>query len=214
MNSQMCGDDSTSGSVVLHLSSSRKTVASALRRACSRGQISQSLLQRVGPSGTQGLGDVLLLHRHDDGSGAEAAASAGWRRGEGLGTFLGVFVPCTCTIFGVVVFLRLGFVVGQAGVWCSLLIVLASFGLCVLTTISLCSLIGDADGDPQQNTSGNGEAATRLDPGVYIALRRGVGPELGAALGWAFYFAFVVDAAFYITGVRCSRMRRTPLLQI
>ena len=68
-----------------------------------------------------------------------------------LGTFLGVFVPCTCTIFGVVVFLRLGFVVGQAGIWATLVIILASFGLCFLTTLSLCALISDGGAGIEEN---------------------------------------------------------------
>lgn len=71
---------------------------------------------------------------------------------EHLGTFLGVFVPCTSTIFGVVVFLRLGFVVGQAGVWATLAIILGCFVLCLLTTTSLCALISDGgDSDEAQH---------------------------------------------------------------
>ena len=170
---------------------------------------------------------MLLLQDYGGGNPANDEA---FGRPDGLGTFLGVFVPCTCTIFGVVVFLRLGFVVGQAGVWCSLAVVFSSFCLCLVTMLSLCSLIGDAADDaardasaaasaaavggscssngvegggiPEAESSNVGGSSSRsnLDPGVYCALRRGVGPDLGAALGLAFYLAFTVDAAFYITG--------------
>ena len=74
----------------------------------------------------------------------------------GLGTFLGVFVPCTATTFGVVVFMRLGFVVGYAGVWLALLFVFGAFLLCLLTTLSLCALISSTDGCPNEPETMNG----------------------------------------------------------
>ena len=120
-------------------------------------------------------------------------------RPRGLGTFLGVFVPCTCTIFGVVVFLRLGFVVGQAGLYCALLLVLASYAICLLTTLSLCALIADGD-DRHRRGSVSDTGSPAKDPGVYAALRQAVGTPLGGALGLAFYLAFTVDVAFYIIG--------------
>ena len=130
----------------------------------------------------------------------------------GLGTFLGVFVPCTATTFGVVVFMRLGFVVGHAGAWLALLFVFGAFLLCLLTTLSLCALISSTDGCPDEpQTAGTADGPSGMrsetagtaaggDPGVYSALRRRVGPELGAALGTAFFAAFTADVAFYITG--------------
>jgi hypothetical protein len=125
----------------------------------------------------------------------------------GLGTFLGVFVPCTATTFGVVVFMRLGFVVGCASVWLALLFVFGAFLLCLLTTLSLCALIRSTDGcpnEPETAAVAPRPSGTRLaaaaDPGVYSALRKRVGPELGAALGTAFFAAFTADVAFYITG--------------
>ena len=120
--------------------------------------------------------------------------------GTQLGTFLGVFVPCTCTIFGVVVFLRLGFVVGQAGIWATLGIVLGSFLLCLLTTLSLCALISDGGHSSTAELPLAQQRSHAKDPGIYVALRRSVGPEFGALLGVAFYLAFAVDVAWYVTG--------------
>ena len=129
---------------------------------------------------------------HDAESGRGGAPAT-------LGTFLGVFVPCTCTIFGVVVFLRLGFVVGQAGVWATLAIIGGAFVLCLLTTLSLCSLISDGGAAIEADLLLARQGHTK-DPGIYRALRQSVGPEFGALLGIAFYLAFVVDVAWYLTG--------------
>ena len=97
------------------------------------------------------------------------------------------------------VFLRLGFVVGQAGLYCALLIVLASYAICLLTTLSLCALIADGD-DRHRRGSVSDTGSPAKDPGVYAALRQAVGTPLGGALGLAFYLAFTVDVAFYIIG--------------
>ena len=186
-------DGAESGSVVLRLSTGRKGVVSALRRTLdSRSRMPALTGSFLATASNAGLGDTLLLHeyRHSASLRAEGVPN-------GLGTFMGVFVPCTCSIFGVVVFLRLGFVVGQAGVWCTLLFIAGAFLICALTVLSLCTLIGDG-GDAAPLVPG-GEAATR-DPGVYCALRKAVGPELGSALGLAFALAFTVDIVFYVTG--------------
>ena len=121
----------------MRLSGSRKAAQTfAELRRLGRTRPTQFFMSQRSGTGSStapnGLGDVLLLQEHD------VAAADGWQNTEGLGTFLGVFVPCTCTIFGVVVFERLGFVVSEAGVYGAELIVLTSFGLCVLTTLSLC----------------------------------------------------------------------------
>ena len=92
-----------------------------------------------------------------------------------------------------------GFVAGQAGLYCALLIVLASYAICLLTTLSLCALIADGD-DRHRRGSVSDTGSPAKDPGVYAALRQAVGTPLGGALGLAFYLAFTVDVAFYIIG--------------
>ena len=188
------------GDIILRLSHARSRLASF--RAGSPQQTPPSTpnmhAQRVWNGDLTTLEDFLL------------SSQSGSHRG--LGTFLGVFVPCTATTFGVVVFMRLGFVVGHAGVWLALLFVFGAFLLCLLTTLSLCALISSTGGcsdEPETAGAASGPSGSRLetagrasgvDPGVYSALRNRVGPELGAALGTSFFAAFTTDVAFYITG--------------
>ena len=73
-----------------------------------------------------------------------------------------------------------------------------SFFLCFLTTLSLCTLIGQV-GDARLNLNTESTRALK-DPAMYCALRQAVGSELGVAIGLAFYLAFTVNVAFHITG--------------
>ena len=63
-------------------------------------------------------------------SGAQASKGT-------LGTFAGVFTPSVLTILGIILFLRLGYVVGNAGLGAALLILLLANGISVLTSVSL-----------------------------------------------------------------------------
>ena len=94
-----------------------------------------------------------------------------------LDTFMGVFLPCICTIFGVVIYLRMGFLVGQAGLFGSFLILGAAFTISLLTVLSLSALVSSGD-------VGRG--------GLYDGVRKSVGPEFGAVIGILFYCAYVV----------------------
>ena len=67
-------------------------------------------------------------------SGGRAAA------GGGLGTFAGVFTPSVLTILGIILFLRLGFVVGGAGLGRALLIIGLANLSSVLTSFSLATI--------------------------------------------------------------------------
>ena len=57
-----------------------------------------------------------------------------------LGTFAGVFTPSILTILGIILFLRLGFVVGNAGLGRALIILALANGISVLTTFSLSAI--------------------------------------------------------------------------
>ncbi len=102
-----------------------------------------------------------------------------------FGTFDGVFTPCVLTILGVIMFLRFGYVVGQAGVVAALLIIIASKTITLLTTLSLSAIA--------TNTKVEGG-------GAYFLISRSLGPEFGGAIGLLFFAAQALSVAMYVIG--------------
>ncbi len=102
-----------------------------------------------------------------------------------FGAFQGVFTPNILTILGLILFLRTGWVVGQAGLYSALAIVLLAAGITLITGLSL-SVI-----------------ATSLRVGAggtYYVISRTLGPEAGGAIGIPLYLSQAVSVAFYIIG--------------
>jgi amino acid transporter len=102
-----------------------------------------------------------------------------------LGTFAGVFTPSILTILGLILFLRMGYVVGSAGLMRSLLIILLANSISVLTSISLSAI------------------ATNLRVkrgGDYYVISRTLGVQYGGALGLVLFLAQSVSIAFYAIG--------------
>ncbi len=60
--------------------------------------------------------------------------------GRKLGTFLGVFTPTVLTILGVIMYMRLGWVLGNMGLQNTLLIVLLANSITLITTLSFSSV--------------------------------------------------------------------------
>ncbi len=113
-------------------------------------------------------------------------SSAGPRpRRKGLGTFAGVFTPSILTILGIILFLRLGFVVGSAGLGRALLIISLSGAIAILTTISLSAVATNI------KVKGGGD---------YYLISRTLGVEFGGAIGIVLFLADSVSIAFYSVG--------------
>lgn len=107
-------------------------------------------------------------------------------RGRGtLGTFAGVFTPSVLTILGIILFRRLGFVVGSAGLERALLIILLSSAICVLTSVSLSAIATN------MRVKGGGD---------YYLISRTLGVEFGGAIGIVLFLAQSVSIAFYCMG--------------
>ena len=94
-----------------------------------------------------------------------------------FGTFGGVFTPCTLTILGVIMFLRFGEVVGNAGVVQAVAIVLTAKLITGLTALSLSAIA--------TNTPVKGG-------GAYYMISRSLGIETGGAVGIPLYFALAL----------------------
>ncbi|MFH1723682.1 MAG: amino acid permease, partial [Elusimicrobiota bacterium] len=76
----------------------------------------------------------------DDSSVAPSARAPEQPRRVQLGTFDGVFVPSILTILGVIVFLRMGYVVGNAGLWQGLAVIVLANAISVLTSLSISAI--------------------------------------------------------------------------
>ncbi|KAL3688956.1 hypothetical protein R1sor_015265 [Riccia sorocarpa] len=90
----------------------------------------------------------------------------------GLGTLAGVLIPTCENMWGVLIFLRFYYVVANAGVWQSFLVVFISFLVAVLTTMSLSAIA----------TNGPIE-----EGGTYYLISRALGPKLGGSVGFMYY---------------------------
>ncbi len=103
-----------------------------------------------------------------------------------LGTFIGVFTPTVLTIMGVIMYLRLGWVVGNAGLWGSVTIVVLSNAITFVTALSMSQL------------------ATNMRVGVggaYFLISRSFGLEVGGAIGIPLYLSQVLSVTLYAYGL-------------
>ncbi len=106
-------------------------------------------------------------------------------RGSGLGTFAGVFTPSILTILGVIMYLRLGWVIGSVGLLPTLFIITLSTSITFLTALSVSAIATD-----QHVRTG----------GAYYMISRSVGVETGGAVGIPLYLAQALSVALYTVG--------------
>ncbi len=119
--------------------------------------------------------------------------------GAGLGTFGGVYTPSILTILGVIMYLRFGWVVGQVGLYPTLLIVTLSTSITLLTSLSICAIATDR--------------VVRAG-GAYYMISRSLGIESGGAVGIPLYFAQAISVALYTIGFAESLQITFPQLDV
>ncbi|MBP2030407.1 amino acid transporter [Methanohalophilus levihalophilus] len=108
-------------------------------------------------------------------------------KGKLFGTFDGVFTPTLLTILGVIMYLREGWVVGNAGLLGAWLIILISCSITLLTGLSLSSITTNI-------RIGAG--------GAFSIISQSLGLEVGGSIGIPLYLAQALAVAMYIFGFR------------
>ena len=102
-----------------------------------------------------------------------------------FGTFAGVFTPSILTILGVIMYMRLGWVVGNAGLFGAIIIIIIAHVIAVTTGLSVSSVATD-------KKIGAG--------GVYYVLSRSMGIPIGGSIGIALFVGTAFSIALYIIG--------------
>ncbi len=107
------------------------------------------------------------------------------KQGNKFGAFKGVFTPSILTILGVIMYLRLPWIVGQAGLWATLGIVLVAHIISVTTGLSVASIATD-----KKVETG----------GTYFMISRSLGLPIGGTLGLALFVGLSFSVSLYILG--------------
>lgn len=105
---------------------------------------------------------------------------------EKLDMFSGVFVPTCLNVLSILMFLRFGFILGQAGVLGIMAMLIASYAINLITTFSLSAI------------ASNG---TVRGGGAYYLISRSLGPEFGGSIGVVFYLGFVFNTGLNAVGL-------------
>ncbi|KAI2792266.1 Vacuolar cation-chloride cotransporter 1 [Penicillium oxalicum] len=103
-----------------------------------------------------------------------------------LGTFSGVFVPTSLNVLSILMFLRFGFILGQAGLLGMLGLLVISYLINLVTTMSLSAIA----------TNG-----TVRGGGAYYLISRSLGPEFGGSIGVVFYLGLVFNTGMNAVGL-------------
>ncbi|KAK5650631.1 hypothetical protein RI129_001660 [Pyrocoelia pectoralis] len=102
-----------------------------------------------------------------------------------FGWIQGVLVRCLLNIWGVMLFLRLSWVVAQAGVGQAILLILVTSTVTTITALSMSAI----------STNGVIKGG-----GTYYMISRSLGPEFGGSIGLIFSLANAVASAMYVVG--------------
>ncbi|KAH7727039.1 solute carrier family 12 member 5-like protein [Aphelenchoides avenae] len=155
----------------------------------------ESITQKV----TTTIGNLALFKDEDEdvtvGNGTSAFAgyitpgpkerATSNKKKANLGVMLGVYLPTIQHILGVTMFIRLFWVVGVAGIWHTMILLLLCCSCTLLTSISLSAVA----------TNGVVESG-----GAYFMISRNLGAEFGSAVGILFYLANTVATSMYLVG--------------
>ncbi len=118
--------------------------------------------------------------------------------GNKFGTFGGVFTPSILTILGVIMFMRAGFVTGQAGILATILILIIAKSITFFTGLSIAAI--------STNVPVKGG-------GAYFMISRSLGQESGGAIGLTLFLAQAFSVPFYILGFVEALVATFPQLQ-
>lgn len=125
----------------------------------------------------------------DAGSLSEQVEEETRPRRRTYGTFGGVFVPTLLTILGVIMYLREGWVVGNAGLLGSWLVILLAFGITGFTGLSLSSITTNI-------RVGSG--------GAFNVISQSLGLEVGGSIGVPLYLSQALAVSMYVFGFRAG----------
>ncbi|NWS27690.1 S12A1 protein, partial [Polioptila caerulea] len=133
-------------------------------------------------------GSVERVANGESTAGDETAASKEEEKTTGFvkfGWVKGVLVRCMLNIWGVMLFIRLSWIVGQAGIGLGIIVIALSVVVTTLTCISMSAIC----------TNGVVRGG-----GAYYLISRSLGPEFGGSIGLIFAFANAVAVAMYVVG--------------
>lgn len=125
-------------------------------------------------------------HAPEQHPGSPRQRSTHQRQPQKLSIFFGVVIPTLLSMFSVVVFLRIGFVVGQSGLYQAIAMFLVAYFIISMTVLSVCAI----------STNGALDAG-----GAYYMISRALGPEFGGSIGIMFFLANVCGSALFVLGL-------------
>ena len=102
-----------------------------------------------------------------------------------FGTFGGVFTPSILTILGVIMYLRLPWIVAQGGLYYTIVIIIVAHIVSVTTGLSVSSIATDK----KVQAGGN-----------YYIISRSLGLPIGGTLGIALFVGLSFSISLYIIG--------------